>query len=146
MPPTRLPTTGRARQKASTTTRPIPSDRDGNTQEQDGTLIVLKPRLMPQQDPPELAAYAMASVAEGRPSDDPSRFPHQSTADHWMPLRVLDEMARIWRGLQRQEPERRSLPPILCVVVHQGESGWTGPRRMQDLFEGPGADSPLSQE
>lgn len=49
----------------------------------DGTLIVLKPRLLRQQDPPELAAYADASAAEGSPADDPARFPHQSTADQF---------------------------------------------------------------
>jgi hypothetical protein len=61
---------------------------------------------------------------------------HQSSVDSWMPLRVLEEMARIWRELQRSEPERRLLPPILCVVVHQGETAWTGPRRMHELIDG----------
>ena len=37
MPPTRLPTTGRPRQKASTITRPIPSDRDGRTSSVDAS-------------------------------------------------------------------------------------------------------------
>lgn len=59
------------------------SARDGNDHKQDGTLIVLKPRLLPLRDPPELAAYAAASVADGSPSDDPLRFPHQSTADQF---------------------------------------------------------------
>ena len=31
---------------------------------------------------------------------------HQSTSDRWMPLRVLEEMARIWREILRHEPER----------------------------------------
>ena len=61
---------------------------------------------------------------------------HQSSVDAWMPLRVVEEMARIWRELQRSAPERRLLPPTLCVVVYQGESAWTGPRRMQDLIDG----------
>jgi hypothetical protein len=64
---------------------------------------------------------------------------HQSTVDPWMPLRVLEEMTRIWRELQRSEPERRSLPPVLCVVVHQGETPWAGPRRLQDLVHGASA-------
>jgi hypothetical protein len=64
---------------------------------------------------------------------------HQSTVDPWMPLRVLEEMTRVWRELQRSEPERRSLPPVLCVVVHQGETPWTGPRRLQDLIKGASA-------
>jgi predicted transposase YdaD len=61
---------------------------------------------------------------------------HQSTSDRWMPLRVLEEMARIWREILRHEPDRTSLPPILCVIVHHSESGWTGPRRMQELLDG----------
>jgi hypothetical protein len=59
------------------------SARDGSHVSQDGTLIVLKPRLLPESDPPELAAYAAASAAEGSASDDPARFPHQSTADQF---------------------------------------------------------------
>ena len=59
------------------------SARDGNVAAQDGTLIVLKPRLLPEQDPPELAAYADASAADGSAVDDPARFPHQSTADQF---------------------------------------------------------------
>lgn len=59
------------------------SARDGNDRAQDGKLIVLKPRLLPEQDPPELAAYADASAADGSAADDPARFPHQSTADQF---------------------------------------------------------------
>lgn len=59
------------------------SARDGNDSAQDGKLIVLKPRLLPEQDPPELAAYADASAADGSAADDPARFPHQSTADQF---------------------------------------------------------------
>ena len=59
------------------------SARDGNPAEQDGTLLVLKPRLVPEKDPPELASYAAASAPDGSPADDPARFPHQSTADQF---------------------------------------------------------------
>ena len=59
------------------------SARDGNHKSRDGTLIVLKPRLLPESDPPELAAYAAASAPEGSAADDPKRFPHQSTADQF---------------------------------------------------------------
>lgn len=59
------------------------SARDGNAEADDGELIVLKPRLLPLQDPPELGAYAQASAPEGSAADDPRRFPHQSTADQF---------------------------------------------------------------
>ncbi len=28
------------------------------------------------------------------------------------------------------------LPPVVCVVVHHGESGWTGPRTLHELVDG----------
>lgn len=59
------------------------SARDGNDKAHDGMLIVLKPRLLPEQDSPELAAYAAASAADSSPPNDPARFPHQSTADQF---------------------------------------------------------------
>ncbi|HPO17710.1 MAG TPA: hypothetical protein PLO07_00805, partial [Rubrivivax sp.] len=59
------------------------SARDGNAVRHDGKLIVLKPRLLRPQDPPELSAYAEASAPEGSAADDPARFPHQSTADQF---------------------------------------------------------------
>jgi hypothetical protein len=31
---------------------------------------------------------------------------------------------------------RKSLPPIVCVVVHHGEPGWTAPLRLHELVEG----------
>lgn len=66
------------------------SARDGNDCDRDGTLIVLKPRLRPKQDPPELAAYAAASAADGSPPKDPARFPHQSTADQFFDERQFE--------------------------------------------------------
>lgn len=59
------------------------SAHDGNDEDADGMLIVLKPRLLRHQDPPELSAYAETSAPEGSTADDPRRFPHQSTADQF---------------------------------------------------------------
>lgn len=59
------------------------SERDGNPRDSDGVLIVLKPRLLPETDPPELQAYAAISVPEGTPAESPARFPHQTTADQF---------------------------------------------------------------
>lgn len=49
----------------------------------DGELVVLKPLLLKGQDPPELVAYARDSAREGSAENDPTRFPHQSTADQF---------------------------------------------------------------
>ena len=52
---------------------------------------------------------------------------HQSQTDKWMPLRVLEQIVRVWREAVREEPGREKLPPMVCVVVHHGGAG--GPAR-----------------
>ncbi|WP_088279597.1 hypothetical protein [Ideonella sp. A 288] len=49
---------------------------DGNPPDSDGVLILLKPRLLPE-DPPDVSQYADSSRRVG------SAFPHQSTADQF---------------------------------------------------------------
>jgi hypothetical protein len=61
---------------------------------------------------------------------------HQSEVDRWMPLRLLEQAVRLWRSAVREEPARLRLPPVVCLVVHHGESGWTGPRTLHELVEG----------
>lgn len=61
---------------------------------------------------------------------------HQSEPDPLMPWRVLTYMQRIWESLLRAQPERRSLPAIVPVLVHHGAGGWTAPRRLGELVEG----------
>ncbi|MEI8258707.1 MAG: Rpn family recombination-promoting nuclease/putative transposase [Deltaproteobacteria bacterium] len=61
---------------------------------------------------------------------------HQSAPDRWMVLRVLEYFARAWLELVRQKPPPRTLPPVVCVIVHHGDTGWTAPRRLHDLVEG----------
>jgi predicted transposase/invertase (TIGR01784 family) len=61
---------------------------------------------------------------------------HQSEPDRWMTLRVLDYLVRSWMDLLRREPELRTLPPVVCVVVHHGERGWAAPTRLHELVEG----------
>jgi hypothetical protein len=53
-----------------------------------------------------------------------------------MPWRVLTYEQRIWATLLRQEPQRTTLPPIITIVVHHGESGWTSPRRFHGIIDG----------
>lgn len=90
------------------------SARDGNDRQHDGMLIVLKPRLMPQQDPPELAAYAAASAADGSPSDDPARFPHQSTADQFYDEQQFESYRLL--GYLTAADTLGDLPPSLSVT------------------------------
>ena len=62
---------------------------------------------------------------------------HQSTADPWMPLRLLTYVVRIWEDVRRQNPKPPRLPLVLPVVVHHSETGWTGDTRFESLFDLP---------
>lgn len=70
---------------------------------------------------------------------------HQSEPDVLMPWRVLTYMQRIWAALLREERDRRSLPPIVPLIVHHGASGWTAPRRLHELIEGLGETPALAR-
>lgn len=59
-----------------------------------------------------------------------------SEPDPLMPWRVLTYLQRIWAAVLRDEPGRRSLPPIVPVVVHHGAGGWSAPHRLHELIEG----------
>ena len=61
---------------------------------------------------------------------------HQSGPDPWMVLRALEYVVAKWRELANTEPSRRTLPPIVCVVVHHGPAGWNAPTRIRELVEG----------
>jgi hypothetical protein len=61
-------------------------------------------------------------------------FEHQSTADKWMPLRLLTYMTLIWKEFQdRGESGPAALPPIYPLVLYQGSSPWNAPMRFSEL-------------
>ena len=60
---------------------------------------------------------------------------HQSEPEHFMVLRVLEHLVRSWVELVRLEPKRKTLPPVVCVIVHHGEQGWNVPTRLHELLE-----------
>jgi predicted transposase/invertase (TIGR01784 family) len=60
-------------------------------------------------------------------------FEHQSSPDAWMAFRLLVYMVRIWEAYRKADAERATLPPIVPVVLYQGERGWR-PRRLVDSF------------
>jgi hypothetical protein len=62
-------------------------------------------------------------------------FEHQSTVDPWMPLRILEYMLRIWRAHLAEQPKARSLPPIIPIVLHHSEHGWTAGTSFEALFD-----------
>jgi hypothetical protein len=70
----------------------------------------------------------------------------QSTPDGWMALRMLVYAGLLWQQLIREKrlPPDGKLPPILPVVLYNGDPRWKAPRALQDLIELPD-DSPLWQ-
>jgi hypothetical protein len=70
----------------------------------------------------------------------------QSTSDHWMALRVLAYASLLWQHLvnEKRLPPDGRLPPILPVVLYNGDRRWTAPLALYDLV-GLQGDSPLWQ-
>ena len=61
----------------------------------------------------------------------------QSTIDRRMSLRMLDYAVRILRGLGREDlGPGGEHPPILPVVVYNGQRRWTAATEVRDLFGG----------
>jgi hypothetical protein len=52
-----------------------------------------------------------------------------------MPLRLLGYQVRIWDDYRREHPHARRLPPIVPVVVHHSEGGWTEPIAFEALLD-----------
>ncbi len=61
---------------------------------------------------------------------------HQSEPEPLMVWRVFGYVQRIWAAVLREEPERKTLPPIVPLIVHHGPSGWTAARRLHEVVEG----------
>jgi predicted transposase YdaD len=65
-------------------------------------------------------------------------FEHQSTVDALLRFRLLQYMVRIWEWWLREDRptdgREVQLPPILPLVLHQGETGWTVSVEFLDLI------------
>jgi len=60
-------------------------------------------------------------------------FEHQSTVDRMMPFRLLRYMVRIWERWQGEHPAAVHLPPIIPVVLYQGERDWQAAKVLPDM-------------
>jgi len=67
-------------------------------------------------------------------------FEHQSTSDPMMGVRLLRYVVRIWERWARSEALGKLLPPVLPVVLHHSETGWTAAQRFSDLVDLDGED------
>jgi hypothetical protein len=67
----------------------------------------------------------------------------QSTSDHYMALRVLAYAALLWQQLVREQQRvlDRKLPPLLPVVLYNGEAPWRGPVTLHELVGLPEVSS-----
>ncbi len=59
----------------------------------------------------------------------------QSTSDRWMALRVLVYASLLWQHLvnEKRLPPDGRLPPILPVVLYNGDRRWAAPLTLHDL-------------
>ena len=129
IPPTRVPTTGRARQNASTMTRPIPSERDGSTSTVDSSSAARDLRLretrVPHDPPARLtrrAARRPAATCRSRRAEAAPRGRRAATRRPRLrqPVHVLvaledadEERLRLLRQRSRRLLQER-------VEVHVG--------------------------
>jgi predicted transposase YdaD len=82
--------------------------------------------------------YAIDLAATGRPVFVYVLLEHQSTIDVMMAWRFLRYLACIWERWERdQGGKATSLPLIVPLLMFQGPSGWTAPRRLSALLDVP---------
>jgi hypothetical protein len=62
-------------------------------------------------------------------------FEHQSTADPWMPLRLLKYMLGVWQKHVEENPRARRLPVVVPIVVHHSDRGWRFDLAFESLFD-----------
>jgi hypothetical protein len=65
----------------------------------------------------------------------------QSTSDHYMALRVLTYAGLLWQQLVREQRlgEDGKLPPLLSVVLYNGDVRWRAPLELRKLVGLPDA-------
>ncbi len=61
---------------------------------------------------------------------------HQSGPDDLMPFRISTYRHGACTSLLRREPERRTLPIVVGIVIHHGSQGWTSPRSLGEMLDG----------
>ncbi|MDX2011652.1 MAG: Rpn family recombination-promoting nuclease/putative transposase [Myxococcaceae bacterium] len=62
---------------------------------------------------------------------------HQRDAPKLMPFRVLRYVTAFWSAHLKAHPSARTLPPVVPLVVANVPGGWTGPRGLDELLDGP---------
>ncbi len=62
---------------------------------------------------------------------------HQSSADRFMPLRILEYMVNIWTHYRDHNPGTQTLPAVIPLVVHSNHTGkpWTYSTEIAELID-----------
>jgi predicted transposase YdaD len=60
---------------------------------------------------------------------------HQSSVERFMPLRTLGYSVRKWERCLAEDPRLEFLPPIIPIVLHHSETGWTAATSFHELFD-----------
>lgn len=59
---------------------------------------------------------------------------HKRTPDVFVLVQVLRYVSALYTRLAKQRGGRRSLPPVVAMIVYNGEPRWRGPRRFSELI------------
>ena len=70
-------------------------------------------------------------------------FEHLSTVAPLAAFRLLRYEIRIWDQWLSEHPQAKKLPPIVAVVVHHSESGWTAATSFEALIDASEEALPL---
>jgi predicted transposase YdaD len=62
---------------------------------------------------------------------------HQSTVERLMIYRMGGYMWRHWERLVFDNPSRDWLPPIVPILIHHSDTGWTAATAFQDVIRAP---------
>ncbi len=88
-------------------------------------------------------------VLSARVGDEPVYFhailEQQRDVEALMIFRMGLYMMRLWDQLVRDHPDVKTLPPIVPILIHHSDTGWTAPTAFQDIVgpEGPARTSLL---
>lgn len=63
-------------------------------------------------------------------------FEHRSTPTPLLPYFVTRYSCNIWAEEVRERPNRSTLPPVVCLVVHHGADAWPGSRTLHACLQG----------
>jgi predicted transposase/invertase (TIGR01784 family) len=72
-------------------------------------------------------------------------FEHLSAPDRFVVLRLLRYSCRIWDRFLKEHRDAQTLPPVIPIVLYQGQRAWSGPRNFHKLLRPSPAELPELQ-